>query len=103
MLRNLLARLEDQIDRLFQGGLRIRTGGVRNRQWFAAQNVRLGHVTQCSCEILARFVERHLGGSVSPFFAYLSDANELSDAELTELEGIVGKMKSERRKERRSK
>ena len=46
-----------------------------------------------------RFVERHLGGSVSPFLAYLSDAGDLSDEELRELTDVVDKMKSIRRKD----
>ena len=44
-----------------------------------------------------RFVERHLGGSVSPFLAYLSDAGDLSDAELKELAGVVERLQSVRR------
>ena len=44
-----------------------------------------------------RFVERHLGGSVSPFLAYLSDANELSDAEIEELAAVVERLQSVRR------
>jgi predicted transcriptional regulator len=44
-----------------------------------------------------RFVERHLGGSVSPFLAYLSDAGELSDAELKELADVVERLRSVRR------
>jgi len=47
-----------------------------------------------------RFVERHLEGSVSPFLAYLSDSPELSDAELSELEEIVGRLKAGRKKDR---
>jgi predicted transcriptional regulator len=50
-----------------------------------------------------RFVERHLEGSVSPFLAYLSDASELSDAELNELEQIVGRLKADRKKDRGAK
>jgi len=50
-----------------------------------------------------RFVERHLDGSVSPFLAYLSDTSELSDAELSELEKIVGRLKAERKKDRGAK
>jgi predicted transcriptional regulator len=50
-----------------------------------------------------RFVERHLEGSVSPFLAYLSDAPKLSDAELTELEKIVGRLKADRKKDRGAK
>ena len=44
------------------------------------------------------FVERHLGGSVSPLLAYLNDADELSDRELSELEGIVDRLKSARKR-----
>jgi predicted transcriptional regulator len=44
-----------------------------------------------------RFVERHLGGSVSPFLAYLSDARDLSDAELKELADVVERLRSVRR------
>jgi predicted transcriptional regulator len=43
-----------------------------------------------------RFVDRHLGGSVSPFLAYLSDTRHLSDEELRELEEIVAKLQSRR-------
>jgi predicted transcriptional regulator len=50
-----------------------------------------------------RFVERHLEGSVSPFLAYLSDAPALSDAQLSELEEIVGRLKAGRRKDRGAK
>ena len=45
-----------------------------------------------------RFVEGHLGGSVSPFLAYLSDAGELSDHEVRELEDLVDKLRSARRR-----
>jgi predicted transcriptional regulator len=44
-----------------------------------------------------RFVERHLGGSVSPFLAYLSDTRDLSDAELKELADVVERLRSVRR------
>jgi predicted transcriptional regulator len=47
-----------------------------------------------------RFVERNLDGSVSPFLAYLSDAERLSDAELKELQDIVARLHADRRKER---
>jgi predicted transcriptional regulator len=48
-----------------------------------------------------RFVERHLGGSVSPFLAYLSDATELSDDELRDLADLVNRLKTERRRDKR--
>ena len=50
--------------------------------------------------VVRRFVEGHLGGSVSPFLAYLSDTRDLSDAELAELTELVARMTSERRKTR---
>jgi predicted transcriptional regulator len=46
-----------------------------------------------------RFVERNLDGSVSPFLAYLSEADHLTDAELHELEEIVARLHAGRRKD----
>jgi predicted transcriptional regulator len=51
-------------------------------------------------DAVQRFVERNLDGSVSPFLAYLSEAGQLSDDELRELEAIVARLNSSRRKER---
>ena len=39
-----------------------------------------------------RFVERNLDGSVAPFLAYLSEAGQVSDTELRELEDIVARL-----------
>jgi predicted transcriptional regulator len=47
--------------------------------------------------LVGRFVERALGGSVSPFVAYLSEREAISDAELRELEGLVERLRSRRR------
>ena len=47
-----------------------------------------------------RFVERNLDGSVTPFLAYLSETDELSDAEVRELQRIVGRLNATRRKDR---
>ena len=47
---------------------------------------------------VGRFVERHLGGSVSPFVAYLSQSAQVTDEELAELEELVNKLHSTRRK-----
>jgi predicted transcriptional regulator len=41
---------------------------------------------------VGRFVERHLGGSVAPFLAYLSEATDLSEKERRELEKIVARL-----------
>ncbi len=40
------------------------------------------------------FVERTLGGSLTPFVAYLADAKNLSDAELAELRQLVVSMET---------
>jgi predicted transcriptional regulator len=47
-----------------------------------------------------RFVERNLDGSVSPFLAYLSEADGLSEKERRELERIVARLDRAQRKER---
>ena len=47
-----------------------------------------------------RFIERNLGGSVSPFLAYLSESGEISNSELRELEQIVARLNAGERKER---
>lgn len=47
-----------------------------------------------------RFVERNLDGSVSPFLAYLSEAGDLSDAQVRELQRIVGRLNATRKKDR---
>lgn len=38
------------------------------------------------------FVEKTLGGSLTPFVAYLADNKGLSDAELSDLRRLVGKL-----------
>jgi predicted transcriptional regulator len=42
-----------------------------------------------------RFVERNLGGSVSPFLAYLSEAGNVSNEQLRELEEIVARLNAD--------
>jgi predicted transcriptional regulator len=47
-----------------------------------------------------RFVERNLGGSLSPFLAYLAEGGDISVSELRELEQIVARLNAGERKER---
>ena len=47
------------------------------------------------------FVEKTLGGSVSPVVAYLSRARRLSDGELDELQKLVQDLKAQRNEEQR--
>ena len=43
------------------------------------------------------FVQKSLGGSISPFMAYLSEEAELSERELAELRNLVAELGSEKR------
>lgn len=45
---------------------------------------------------IAQFVDRTLQGSVSPFVAYLSQREQVSDDELAELEALVEQLQSRR-------
>ena len=45
-----------------------------------------------------RFVDRTLGGSITPFVAYVAERNELSDDEIDELESLLEKLQRERKK-----
>jgi predicted transcriptional regulator len=49
--------------------------------------------------VVASFVERTLGGSLSPFAAYLAAAESVSPAELAELERIVARLRSRQEEE----
>ena len=84
---------------------RLRKKGVLARK--LAGGVYQYRAQRSSAELLQgaveRFVERHLEGSVSPFLAYLSGSPGLSDAELSELEEIVGRLKAGRKKDRGAK
>jgi len=50
-------------------------------------------------DVVKSFVEKTLGGSVSPFVAYLTDEARVSDEELAELEGLVARLQSQRKEE----
>jgi predicted transcriptional regulator len=47
------------------------------------------------------FVDRNLGGSISPFVAYLGESADLTDAELKELEDVVSRLHSAKKRETR--
>ena len=51
-------------------------------------------------QAIASFVERTLGGSISPFVTYLAEREEVSDEELAELEALLSSLQRERRKAR---
>jgi predicted transcriptional regulator len=46
--------------------------------------------------VVHRFVEKSLGGSVSPFIAYLADSRGLSDSELVKLKDLVKDIETRR-------
>lgn len=47
-------------------------------------------------DVVAGFVEQTLGGSVSPFVAFLADSGELSEDELGELEALVARLQAKK-------
>ena len=47
--------------------------------------------------VVRAFVERSLSGSLSPFVAYLSDVERVSESELAELERLVRRLRSKGR------
>jgi len=47
--------------------------------------------------LVGRFVDKALGGSLSPFAAYLSEREKISDHELRELEQVLDRLRSRRR------
>jgi predicted transcriptional regulator len=49
-------------------------------------------------DAVGTFVTRTLGGSVSPFVAYLSDAADVTPEELAELEDLVARLQTRSRK-----
>lgn len=49
--------------------------------------------------LVGQFVDRALGGSVSPFVSYLAEKGEVSESELAELERLVEQLQEKRREE----
>ena len=49
-------------------------------------------------DAVGAFVSRTLGGSVSPFVAYLSDEAEVTPEQLTELEALVARLQTRARR-----
>jgi predicted transcriptional regulator len=53
--------------------------------------------TEVLQEVVADFVSQTLGGSVSPFTAYLTRTGEVSDEELAELERVIASLQRQRK------
>ena len=51
--------------------------------------------------IVRRFVNESLGGSVSPFIAYLAESGDLSDVEMAHLKQLVRGLENSRREDNR--
>jgi predicted transcriptional regulator len=50
-------------------------------------------------DVVKSFVEKTLGGSLSPFVTYLTEEARVSDEELAELEELVARLQSQRKEE----
>ncbi len=90
---NGLARstVETMMERLRKKGLlrRRQVDGVYKYETAIATHDLLGG-------LVGQFVERTLGGSLTPFVTYFSQRNELSPSELSQLEALVEKLQSKR-------
>lgn len=52
-------------------------------------------------DVVGGFVEQTLGGSVSPFVAFLAESEELTEDELEELEALVSRLQSKKKETER--
>lgn len=48
-------------------------------------------------DVVGGFVEQTLGGSVSPFVAFLAESEELTEDELEELESLVARLQAKKK------
>jgi predicted transcriptional regulator len=72
---------------------RRRVGGVYEYAPRTAPGLAIRHAVRT-------FVERTLGGSITPFVAYLAECERVTDDELAELERLLAQLHRERRKGR---
>lgn len=56
------------------------------------------HHTAAVRNAIASFVDRTLGGSISPFVTYLAERDNVSDTEVAELENLLETLQRERKK-----
>lgn len=81
--------VQTMLERLRRKGLlrRRRQGGI-----FVYESPR--SAAEIGRDLVRRLAQGPLGGSVSPFVAYLSEADELDEADLAELESLVERLRS---------
>ncbi len=69
---------------------------IRRKDSGAFEYVPVVAKTELMHTLVHDFVEKTLGGSLSPFVAYLTEAKGLSDRELAELRNLIETQESER-------
>ena len=69
---------------------------TRKKRQGAFQYSLLLRQSEVMASVVHRFVQESLGGSVSPFIAYLADSRGLSDSELAKLKSLVDDMQARR-------
>lgn len=84
------------IERLRQKGYLVRRR--RNGLFHYSPGVPPGEVLQ---GVVRQFVEKTLGGSVSPVVAYLAQGHTLTDEDLDELQQLVDELKAQREEPKR--
>lgn len=75
---------------------RLRRKGYLNREESGAGNLYSLRTPKVEVQrgMIADFIDRALGGSVSPFVAYLADRTELDQREMEEVSRLLGKLKA---------
>ena len=91
LARSTVLTMMERLRRKGHLGRRLVNGVYRYRASASSTDVLRG--------LVQRFVERTLGGSVSPLVAYLDDSAELSDDELRALREIVDRLSVARNRE----
>lgn len=90
LARSTVLTMMERLRRKGYLGRRIVGGVYRYRARTSSAELLLG--------LVRRFVEKNLGGSVTPFVAYLNETARLTDTELRELEDLVSRLQSARKK-----
>jgi predicted transcriptional regulator len=82
---------------------RLRRKGYLGRRKVGGVNQYTPKVSQTELlrDLVGGFVEEMLDGSVSPFVAYLSEANDLGDDDIKELRGLIKELEGRKRGKRK--
>ena len=58
----------------------------------------IGPASELLRDVVGEFVQRTLSGSLSPFVTYLSEADDVSEEELKQLQDVVTRLQSRKQR-----